>query len=54
MDLKQIREEIEAIKTELGKLINSDACFTEIYETSQRLDKLIVIFQRGIRRTSIQ
>lgn len=54
MELQEIKEEIEAIKSELGKLIDSDAGFTEIYETSLRLDKLIVIFQRSYRRTSIQ
>ena len=54
MDLQEIKEEIELIKSELGRLIDSDAGFAEIYETSLRLDKLIVIFQRSTRRTSIQ
>ncbi len=54
MELQEIKAEIEAIKSELGKLIDSDAGFTEIYETSLRLDKLIVIFHRYAQRTRIQ
>lgn len=54
MELQEIKTEIEEIKSELGKLIDSDADFAEIYKTSLRLDKLIVIFQRSICRTSIQ
>ncbi len=53
MELQEIKAEIEAIKSELGKLIDADASFNEIYETSLRLDKLIVIFQKNSYRTNV-
>lgn len=54
MDLQEVKAEIEAIKSELDKLIDSGAGFAEIYETSLRLDKLIVIFQRHLIGAGIQ
>lgn len=55
MDLQQVKAEIEMIKAELEQLIDSEAGFAEIYETSLRLDKLIVIFQKYLLcRTNAQ
>ncbi len=54
MDLQQVKAEIEEIKAELEHLMDSGAGFAEIYETSLRLDKLIVIFQKHFCRTGIQ
>ena len=46
MALQDVKTEIEVAQRELGKLIDKNAGFNEIYKTSVRLDKLIVIFYK--------
>lgn len=47
MELKDINAKIEALKSELGRLIELGASFKEIYRASVKLDKLIVIFYKN-------
>lgn len=46
MEPQDVKAKIEALKSELGRLIDLGASFNEIYKTSVKLDKLIVIFYR--------
>lgn len=46
MEPQDIKEEIEALKRELYRLIDLNMGYKEIYKTSVRLDKLIVIFYK--------
>lgn len=46
MEPQDVKAEIEVVKRELGRLIELGACFKEIYKTSVKLDKLIVIFYK--------
>ncbi|MGE5612967.1 MAG: aspartyl-phosphate phosphatase Spo0E family protein [Bacillota bacterium] len=42
MDPRALKDEIEALKSEMGRLIDLGASFNEIYKISVELDKLIV------------
>ena len=53
MEPQDIKEEIEAVKRELCRLIDIEAGFKEIYKTSIRLDKLIVNFYKHSMEKSI-
>lgn len=44
--MREVKAEIEALKEELDRLIDNGACFSEVYEVSVRLDKLIVSFYK--------
>lgn len=46
MNLQEIKENIEDLKIELGKLIEKGASFNEVYNVSLRLDKLITVFYK--------
>ncbi len=50
---QDVKAEIETLKVELGRLIDLEASFKEIYETSLKLDKLIVIFYKITSRESV-
>ena len=46
----RLKEEIESVKTELNRLIDTDAGFNKVYETSVKLDKLIVKYHNENNR----
>ena len=47
MQLEEIKAEIEVLQSELGRLIDSEANFNEIYRVSVKLDKLIVNYYKA-------
>jgi len=47
VEMQGIKAEIEILKNELSKLIDIGASFKEIYNTSVKLDKLIVNFYKN-------
>lgn|GEM_PF-2018811 len=56
MDLQELKREIDIQKSELNKLIESNASFDEIYSVSTKLDRLIVILLRsrpGMAKSSV-
>lgn len=53
MELQELKTEIEALKTELNKLIDLGASFNEIYIVSVKLDKLIVVFHKDMLVKSV-
>jgi hypothetical protein len=53
LELQDVKKEIEALKGELGRLIDLEANFREIYKISVELDKLIVAFYKKSLRESI-
>ena len=47
LESHRLKEEIESMKMELNRLIDTGVGFNKVYETSIKLDKLIVRYHRN-------
>jgi uncharacterized protein YdcH (DUF465 family) len=47
LELQELKKEIDKLKSEMNRLIESNASFDEIYSVSTKLDRLIVILLKN-------